>query len=153
VFLLIAMGVFSSFRRHNSFKDKFTWKFQESLSLDCKRPKRSHIRNIPFQYSIKKPLSAFHIVNMAPNVKILSCHFMPNFAFSIIVQSHVKLIKISETITEIPQANHILSSYSVISNKIIARIKCKLLITTVKRNGHCSLHRHLLKPTWHIINV
>jgi hypothetical protein len=24
VFLLIAMGVFSSFRRHNSFKDKFT---------------------------------------------------------------------------------------------------------------------------------
>jgi hypothetical protein len=32
-FVLIAMGVFSSFRRHNSFKDKFTWKFQESLSF------------------------------------------------------------------------------------------------------------------------
>jgi hypothetical protein len=39
-FVLIAMGVFSSFKRHNSFKDKSTWKFQESLSLDYKCPKR-----------------------------------------------------------------------------------------------------------------
>jgi hypothetical protein len=38
-FVLIVMGVFTSFRRRSSFKDKFTWKFQESLSLDYKRPK------------------------------------------------------------------------------------------------------------------
>jgi hypothetical protein len=39
-FVFIAMGVFSSFRRHLFKKDIFTWKFQKSLSLDYKRPKR-----------------------------------------------------------------------------------------------------------------
>jgi hypothetical protein len=38
-FVFIAMGVFSSFRRHNYFKDKF----QESLSLEYKHPKRGHV--------------------------------------------------------------------------------------------------------------
>jgi hypothetical protein len=38
-FVLIAMGVFSSFSRHKLFKDKFTWKSQYIPSLVYKRPK------------------------------------------------------------------------------------------------------------------
>jgi hypothetical protein len=50
-FVLIAMGVFSSFRRHNYFKVKFTWKFQESLYylwiVNVQKASQIHLKRPP----------------------------------------------------------------------------------------------------------